>query len=543
MRFDLNTLRGDIFGGIVAAVVALPLALAFGVASGLGPVAGLYGAIAVGFLAAVLGGTPTQISGPTGPTAVATAVIVAQHAHNLAEVATIVMLSGLLQVAFGLLRFGRYVTYTPYSVVSGFMSGIGVIIIILQTLPFLGSPMAGEPLHIVQMWPAALAALNPDALFVAVGSLALCVFWPRQLHNILPAPLVALLIGTLAAAWWFPGAPVIGAVPTGVPEWQYPILTEGFLDSILQPALILALVNSVDSLLTSLVADSMTRTQHNSDRELFGQGIGNIVAGLLGVMPGAGATMRTVVNVRAGGRTPLSGALHAIILLGCMFGLGPLVERIPYACLAGILMKVGWDIIDWRILRRIRYAAAENVTVMLLTLVLTVFVDLIMAVGVGLIVAGFVSARRSESAELKDMISVPLLDAILSPDAVESYDARVGLVAVPRHFSVASARELARSVGEDIQEHEAVIFDFSAVTYMDESAALVIEDLTTTAQTETKGCVVAGLSDEAEEALRVFDIHSRIPPEHFVPDLDTAKKLAWELVNAGSPEEPNRGST
>ena len=299
----------------------------------------------------------------------------------------------------------------------------------------------------------------------------------------------------------------------------------------LQPALILALVNSIDSLLTALVADSMTRTQHNSDRELLGQGIGNLVAGLLGVMPGAGATMRTVVNVRAGGRTPLSGALHALILLGCMFGFGPLVERIPYACLAGILMKVGWDIIDWRILKRLRYAAVENVTVMLLTLVLTVFVDLIMAVGVGLIVASFVSAHRSESAELKDMVSVPLLDAVLSPDAEESYDARVGLVAVPRHFSVASARELARSVGADIKEHEAVIFDFSAVTYMDESAALVIEDLANTAQTEAKGCVVAGLSGSAEEALRMFGIHDHIPPEHFVPDLETAKKLAWDLVN------------
>ena len=531
MRFDLKTLRGDIFGGVLSAVVSLPLALAFGVASGLGPVAGLYGAIAVGFLAAVLGGTPTQISGPTGPTSIATAVIVAQHADNLAEVATIVMLSGLLQIAFGLIRFGRYVTYTPYSVVSGFMSGIGVIIIILQTLPFLGLPLEGEPLHIVQGWPAALATLNPDALSIAVGSLAVCVFWPRQLRNILPPPLVALVIGTGAAAWWFPGAPVIGAVPTGFPELQRPVLSEGFLGAMLQPALILALVNSIDSLLTALVADSMTRTQHNSDRELLGQGIGNLVAGLLGVMPGAGATMRTVVNVRAGGRTPLSGALHALILLGCMFGFGPLVERIPYACLAGILMKVGWDIIDWRILKRLRYAAVENVTVMLLTLVLTVFVDLIMAVGVGLIVASFVSARRSESAELKDMVSVPLLDAVLSPDAEESYDARVGLVAVPRHFSVASARELARSVGADIKEHEAVIFDFSAVTYMDESAALVIEDLANTAQTEAKGCVVAGLSGSAEEALRVFGIHDHIPPEHFVPDLETAKKLAWDLVN------------
>ncbi len=227
MQFDLKTLRGDIFGGIASAVVALPLALAFGVASGLGPVAGLYGAIIVGFLAAVLGGTPTQISGPTGPTAIVTAVIVAQHADTLAEVATIVILSGLFQIAFGLLRFGRFVTYTPYSVVSGFMSGVGIIIILLQTLPFLGAPMAGEPLHAVHAWPEALRNVNPSALVIASVALAVGIFWPRRFHNILPAPLIALILGTLAAELWLPSAPVIGAVPTGLPEPQWPILSGG----------------------------------------------------------------------------------------------------------------------------------------------------------------------------------------------------------------------------------------------------------------------------------------------------------------------------
>ncbi len=539
MQFDLKTLRGDIFGGIASAVVALPLALAFGAASGLGPIAGLYGAIAVGFLAAVLGGTPTQISGPTGPTAIATAVIVAQHAENLVEVATIVMLSGLLQIAFSMIRFGRFVTYTPYSVISGFMSGIGIIIIIIQTLPFLGAPVASGPLSTLGVWPEALANVNLEALLIAVTALAVGIFWPQWLHNILPSPLAALLIGTGAAMLWLPNAPIIGEVPTSLPALQWPVLSSGFVADMLQAALILALVNSLDSLLTSLVADSMTRTQHNSDRELFGQGVGNVVAGLLGAMPGAGATMRTVLNIRVGGRTPLSGALHALILLACMFGLGPLVEQIPEACLAGILMKVGWDIIDWRLLKRIRYAAVENATVMLLTLVLTVFVDLIMAIGVGLIVAGFVSARRLEPEELNKVVSVPLLDAVVSPEVETSYDARVGLVALPGHFSVASARELARSVGADIKDHEVAIFDFSDVTYMDDSAALVIEDLAEVSQTEAKGCVVVGLSGSAEGALRMFGIHDRIPPEHFVSDLETAKKLAWELVNERSVREEN----
>ena len=534
MRFELKTLRGDIFGGIAAAVVSLPLALAFGVASGLGPVAGLYGAIVVGFLAAILGGTPSQISGPTGPATIAVAVIVAHHAHNPAEVAAIVVLSGLLQIAFGLLGVGRFVIYTPYSVVSGFMSGIGVIIILLQILPCLGAPIEAEPRDAVHAWPQALAQLNPGALMIAGVSLAVSVFWPRRLRDLLPSPLAALIVGTAVAGLWEHGAPVLGAVPMGLPVLHWPAVpleALGVLADILQAALILALVNSIDSLLTSLIADSMTRTRHNSNRELFGQGVGNVAAGLLGVLPGGGATMRTVLNVRVGGRTPLSGGLHALILLAFGLGLGPLVERIPHACLASILLKVGWDIIDWRFLRQMHRAAVENVVIMLLTLVLTVFVDLVMAVGVGLIAAGFVSARRSEPEELRDVVSVPLMDTLLSPEASESYEARVGLVALRGRFSVASSREMAQLIAADIREHEAVIFDFSETTSLDDSAALVVEDLATAAQTETRGCVVTGLSGPAAEALEVFGIREHLPQEHFVSDLETAKKLAWELVN------------
>jgi len=299
-NFDnlFGNIKGDIFGGVTAAVVALPLALAFGVASGVGPIAGLYGAIMVGFFAAILGGTPSQVSGPTGPMTVAMAAVVIQYADNPGMAFLIVILAGFIQIGLGILRVGHYVSYTPHSVVSGFMSGIGLIIILIQTLPFFGLPTAsGGPVGAIVSWPQIAGQFNMDALVIAAASLAVMVFWPARLANVLPSALAALLIGTLMAVTVFTGAPIIGDVPTGLPEIRLPDVTLGGLPAIVAPAVILALLGSIDSLLTSLVADSITRTRHNSNRELIGQGIGNIASGLVGGLPGAGATMRTVVNV------------------------------------------------------------------------------------------------------------------------------------------------------------------------------------------------------------------------------------------------------
>ena len=367
-RFEFNygfdTFRGDLFGGITSTVVALPVSLAFGVASGLGAAAGLYGAIAVGFFAAVFGGTRSQISGPTAPMA----VIIASHASNLTEALAVVMLGGLLQVLLGVLRIGRFIAYTPHVVVSGFMTGIGIIVMLIQTLPFLGAPTAsGGPMGAIRALPDAVQNLNVSALVIAVVTLAIGVVWPRRLRRFIPAPLVALIVGTLLGVLTLRDAPVIGAMPTGLPQLLLELPSVAFLLRALQPAIILALLGSVDSLLTSLVADSLTGTQHNPDRELVGQGIGNLVAGLFGGVPGAGATMGTVTNIRAGGTTRMSGVLRAILLLALLLGLGRYVEPIPHAVLAGILMKVGWDIVDWRMVLRLHRIRREHLIVLLIT--------------------------------------------------------------------------------------------------------------------------------------------------------------------------------
>ena len=536
--YQLPDLFGDLFGGVTAAVVALPVALAFGVASGLGPIAGIYGAIAVGFFAAVFGGTPSQISGPTGPMTIAMAVVVTQHADSLPEAFTIVMLGGLLQIALGALRVGSFIAYTPYSVISGFMSGIGVIIIVIQTLPLLGAlTVPGGPLNSIRAWPEAVADLNPDALALGAVALAVGILWPRKLRKFLPGPLAALIVGTLLALAWLGDAPVIGAVPTGLPDLQLPKLSTGLLANALQPAFILALLGSIDSLLTSLVADSLTHTRHRPNRELMGQGLGNLIAGLIGALPGAGATMGTVVNIRAGGRTPVSGVLRSGLLLALVLGIGEVAEPIPHAVLAGILLKVGWDIIDWRFLTRIRHIRRDYILVMITTLALTVFVDLVTAVALGLVAAGIAHSKEYERLELESVVSVPLLDQTFLPgreDAAEAeadpYLARVGLVALRGRFSVASAHELARVIGADIREHEVVIIDFSKATNMDDSAALVIEQLVETAAEEDTECIVMNLSGPAAKALHSLNALKRVPEEHFVDTLDEARLLAKRLL-------------
>ncbi len=534
---SMETLRGDIFGGVTAAVVALPLALAFGVASGISPIAGLYGAIAVGFFAAVFGGTSSQVSGPTGPMTVVMAVIVAGNATNLGDAFTIVFLGGLLQVLFGLIRVGRYVSYTPYSVVSGFMSGIGIIIILIQALPMFGlAAVPGGPIGAIRAWPAIPEMFNPHAVAVGGLSLVVMIFWPGKWQRVLPQPLAALLIGTVAALLVFRDTPVIGEVPTGLPELLIPAIGVGDIPRLLQPALILALLGSIDSLLTSLVADSITRTRHNSNRELIGQGIGNMVAGLIGGLPGAGATMRTVVNVRAGGRTRVSGALHAVVLLGLVLGLAPLAERIPHAVLAGILLKVGWDIIDWGHLRRIHRAPRDKTLVMLVTLSLTVFVDLITAVAVGLILAGFVTARWMESQELKGVTSVALPDADgagLSDhdrELLARTNGRIGIAQLRGHFSYASARELVARTGPEAAGHEVMIYDFTDAAYIDTSAALAIEELIRIAVEETQGCFVCGLSGEAARTLTALSVLDQLPKDHIKTTLTQAIEAAAPLV-------------
>ena len=377
--------------------------------------------------------------------------------------------------------------------------------------------------------------VNFHALAIAAVALGVGILWPEQLKKFLPASLAALIAGTLMGVLWLTNAPVIGEVPTGLPSLMRPDYSRDILASAVQPALIIALLGSIDSLLTSLVADSMTRTRHNPNRELVGQGIGNTIAGFIGGLPGAGATLGTVVNIRAGGRTQVSGVIRAAILLALVLGLGRYVEAIPHAALAGILVKVGWDIIDWRFITRVHRVQREHLLVMVITMGLTVFLDLVTAVAIGLIAAMMASARQFERLELDSVISVPLLDRTFlvskeEADEVDAYSARVGMVSLRGSFTVASANKLITTISLDIRDHEVVILDFTDTVYMDDSAALVVEQMIDVAMAEDTGCIVMGLEGMSETTLKALNVLKDVPEDQFVKTLDEAREVAKRML-------------
>ncbi|MYD36930.1 MAG: SulP family inorganic anion transporter [Dehalococcoidia bacterium] len=535
-HYNLQTLRGDVVGGVTAAVVGLPVALAFGIAAGLGPAAGIYGAISVGFFAAVFGGTRSLISGPTGSMTVAMAVIVAAHADNIAEAFTIVIMAGLIQMMFGLLRIGRFVTYTPYSVISGFMTGVGVIIIVGQLEPFMGGRVGvGGLFATLGDMPQLMNEFQSSALLIAVITLAAALLWPKRFQGHLPPTLVALAVGTAISLIWLKDAPSVGAVPTDLPLFQLPHLDPGFIVRATEPALVIALVGSVDTLLTALVADSMTRSRNDANRELLAQGIGNVITGFIRGLPGAGATPNTVANIRAGGSTLVSGVLAVAILVVIVMRFGNYVELIPSAVLSGILVKVALDTIDWRFVNRMFRVQREHLVVMLLTFILTVFVDLVAAVAVGMIAAAVTNARQFERLELDSIISVPILDQVFfgTQDNQEQFDdftARVGLVALRGTFTIASSGKLIDTIGEDIREHEVVILDFSDTVYIDESAALVVEQLVDTAIIQDTHCIVMGLSGMPERNLNALEVLRHVPADQIVGTRDEARNVAARLL-------------
>ena len=536
LNYNFDKFRGDIFGGITATAVALPAALAYGLVSGLGPAAGLYGAIAAGFFAGLFGGTRAQVSCPSAAIAVVTGVIVANHAGSLTEALTIVVMGGCLQVFLGLSGIGRYAAHTPYMVISGFNSGIGVIIILIQLLPFLGSPIAtGGPMGALRNLPDALSEANVGAMAIFAATLAICALWPRRLAKLVPSTVAGLVFGTLLGVLWLRGAPVIGPIPADLNELRLPMPSPAMLVSSVEPAIILALFASMRTLITSLVADSFTGARHDPNRELVGQGIGNVAAGLIGGMPAAGATQLTVANILSGGRTRVSSVVPPLLILALMLGMAPLVAPIPLAVLAAILMRIGWRIIDWRLLVRVHRIPRGHLIVMLATLSLTVFIDLITAVAIGLIVAGLVRARQLEYLELDNVISVPLLDrrffeGYAGMAAADPHSARVGLVVLRGRFTVASSRELVAVIGADIRDHEVVIFDFSDTTYLSYSVVVVIEKLLDTAAATHTEVVFTGLTGAATDNLRVLGVLRRVPADRIVDTMDDARRVAAALL-------------
>jgi len=511
-NLHLNNIRGDITGGITAGVVALPFAIAMGLASGAGAIAGLYGAIITGFFAALFGGTGAQVSGPTGPMTVVMALVVTQFVTyfsgeidpltgliytqdaalgaGLAIAFTTVVLGGVFQIVFGLLKLGRFINLMPHPVTSGFMTGIGVIIIILQIPQVLGFyEIKGSTMGIFsQLGDVEDYFVNIGAMSIALITLATVYLLPKKIGKFIPSPLFALITGTLVL-FFFPemfssgvepiNAMLLGDIPTGLPDFNMPTFETSIVVDMVAAGMMLAILGSIDSLLTSLVSDEITRTHHKSDRELIGQGIGNTLSGLFGGLPGAGATMRTMTNVKAGGLTPISGALHAILLLAIVLGGAQYAKEIPLAVLGAILVKVGTDIIDWEYLKSLVSTPKSGALIMIVVLGITVFYNLMAAVGVGLVMASLIFLQRMTDVQLASIVSVQTIEEASHLDETHQELIRAGntlFYQLNGPMSFGSAKGIVRDFSTK-SDYNRAILDLSNVPVIDYTTSRSIAEI------------------------------------------------------------------
>ncbi len=527
---DTSNLKGDLFGGITAGIVALPLALAFGVQSGMGAIAGLYGAIVLGFFASLLGGTNTQISGPTGPMTVVSSVVVLEAVNTYGDINSgigfivlIFLLAGALQIVMGVLKLGVYIKYIPYPVVSGFMTGIGVIIILLQIFPFFGQESPKKVLEVVLQVGKLMSGINVEAVFLASATIAVIYLFPRVTKAI-PSTLVALIALTIASGMFGLKVPVIGDIPGGFPSLQLGHIFNLDLLSVdyylvVELALTLAVLGGIDSLLTSVIADNLTKTKHDSNRELIGQGIGNMMGASIAGLPGAGATMRTLVNVNSGGQTKISGMIHGLLLLFILLGLGVYASQIPLPVLAGILITVGVGIIDYKGLRHIKHIPKADAVVMIMVLVLTVFVDLIQAVAAGLVLSSVLFMKQMSDEVGREVKILPLKDymddlpwdeeripaSIMNQIYVKHLDG-------PLFFGFASSfQEIAKTL-EDVS---VVIFRMKLVPHVDQTGLYALEEVILDLEKRGIAVVITGLKPQPLRMLRRINLIPGLIPENY----------------------------
>ena len=601
-------LKGDLFGGLTAGVVALPLALAFGVQSGMGAIAGLYGAIFIGFFASLFGGTSTQISGPTAPMTAVSMVVIAgivqvyegDLANALPAILAVFIMAGIMQVSLGVLKLGKYIKYIPYPVVSGFMTGIGVIILITQILPAVGYYPAEDDLFIEKYNPVAREVvlqniikdqvdgkllvienletaiekahdITPDQILAeskiqakkdSSGVLGTLKTLPTAIQNInwlelgltlitifiifgfkritstIPSTLVALL--SVSIAVYFIGLDVrtIGEIPTDLPMPNFAIITEFNLGAVapyIFTALTLAFLGAIDSLLTSVVADNMTKTRHNPNKELIGQGIGNSVAAIFGGIPGAGATIRTVVNINSGGKTRLSGMIAAVMLLIIVVALGGFAENIPSAVLAGILITVGIGVMDYKGLKVLRSIPKSDIVVMFVVLILTVFWDLVYAVGIGLVIASLIFMKKmgdsnnhkSGIKKLSDVKNLDHADYSRIPVKLRE-EVFIKELFGPMFFGYTSDFQ---SMSRDIPEYAThAIIRMKKVPFIDQSGLFAFEDVLQNLIKKGIQPLLVSVQEQPLYRLETIDIiPDLIGKEHVFEDYDTC--LQWIVEN------------
>ena len=536
--YNVKNLKGDVTGGLVAGIIALPLALAFGEQSGLGAISGLYGAIAIGIFAAIFGGTATQASGPTGPMTVVSAALVTaaiELTGSLEAAMPIIILTflmgGLFQIIFGFLNIASYVKYFPYPVVSGFMSGVGLIIVILQIFPLFGLKSSKSTWAVIQDLPNLFSDFNWQALTLGALTVGIYYIFPK-ITKAIPSALVALVVASLTGYFLKWDIPIIGEIPSGLPSLKLDgifSVDAKALTLIGEYATVLAILGSIDSLLTSVIADNMTKTKHNSNRELIGQGIGNALAAIIGGIPGAGATKGTVVNINSGGRTRLSGAIHGIFLLVVLLGLGKLAGYIPLSVLAGLLIPIGFKIVDIKGFKHLLAVPRADAVVLVLVLLMTTFGSLIQAVGFGLLLASLLFMKRSSDIGEEGM-QVGTLAGFDGEkpwqDEMEFYNEYKEKVYIkhlygPLFFGFTSHfKEEVKNIPEQVK---ALIIRMDRVPYIDQSGLYALENAILDLEEKNVMVLLTALQEQPKDKLISIDI---------IPDLISVDHIFDHISDA-----------
>jgi len=600
-----TNIKGDILGGLTAGIVALPLALAFGVSSGLGPSAGLYGAIFLSFFAALFGGTATQISGPTAPMTAVSMVVIATiiGVHNgsvekaLPYILAVFLLSGLFQIGLGFLGLGKYIKYIPYPVVSGFMTAIGVIILITQILPLIGydakkdtelvesyRPMAEQSIlekilsdetkdgvlviedfeqaidrankidrseiieeaqnlaknnssgviGTIKAIPRAVGFINWIEVILALATIFI-IYGFKRITTAVPSTLVALIVVSGVAIGFGIDYISIQQIPNGFPKIQWTLFTDFNLLEILPyvfTALTLSLLGAIDSLLTSVVADNLTKTRHLPNKELIGQGIGNSIGAIFGGLPGAGATIRTVVNIQSGGKTRLSGMIAGIVLLLILLVLSPLASKIPAAVLAGILVTVGIGVMDYKGLNVLSKVPRTEIIIMAVVLLLSVFWNLVYAVGIGLLLAClFFMKKMGDLAKNNSKVGLISNEKEFEKNISEKSKENVFVKHINGPLFFGFTSEFVSIANTIPKTASVIIIDMEKVPYIDQSGLFALEDVILDLDKKDIKIIMAGIQSQPMQLMKTIGILGElIPKERIFKSLSDSKSFLIDQI-------------
>jgi sulfate permease, SulP family len=532
-------LSKEIMAGIIVGIVALPLAIAFAIASGVSPEKGLITAVIAGLTVSVLGGSRVQIAGPTGAFIVIVYAIVQDHGVSGLIIAT--FMAGFLLIGMGLARLGNYLKFIPYPLIVGFTSGIAVIIFTSQIKDLFGLPIENLPADFVQKWVAYgqnHSMINIYALAIGAGTMLVATLFHKITRRV-PGTIVAIVSTTFIV--FYAGIPVetigsrFGSIPNTFPLPTLPDIQFSTIQSLIQPAIAIALLGAIESLLSAVVADGMTGGRHRSNMELIAQGSANILSGLFGGIPATGAIARTATNVRSGGRTPIAGIVHAIVLLLIMLLLAPLAKHIPMACLAGILIIVAWRMGEWRHFISLIRSNKMDVLILLTTFLLTVFFDLIIAIQVGVILSSFFFMKRmSEATAVKSTNSIlgdAVDEGVLFEEELPNIPAGVMMYEVHGPLFFGASRKFDEAISEIHERTEFLILRMRNVPFVDATGIRNLQELTTSMKVRKVTIIISGANREVRKALLHGGLYETIGKQNIHSNITSALTHVTEIMN------------